>query len=164
MSMVTNVVIALLLLWFWFYDLPRDAVARKFLRPLMGPMQWLGLWHGWSMFAPEPLHVNRRIRAELMYSDGSVDEWRPIEPRRTNWFMDWLWFRYFKYQSSLLCGTNKALYRPLCEFLVQQATEEGLQVQSVKLVREYQYVQPPDADEPLGPWQESVIHEWSSLD
>ncbi|MEP3478207.1 MAG: hypothetical protein ABJZ55_03060 [Fuerstiella sp.] len=158
--MLVDIFIVTLLLWFWCYDLPSDSPAKRMVRPLERPFCWLGLWHGWSMFAPDPLRVNRRLRAELQYTDGTVDEWRPVEPQRSNWFLDWLWFRYFKYQSSVLGGRDSQLYQPLCLFLIKQASEEGLTVKSVKLVREYQMVQPPHADKPLRDWQQSPVYEF----
>ena len=43
--------------------------------------------------SPEPLHFNRRLKAIVQYADRLIDEWRPIEPLQTNWFVDLLWFR-----------------------------------------------------------------------
>jgi hypothetical protein len=85
--------------------------------------------------APEPLHVNRRLKAMLQYADGTVEEWRPIEPLQTNWFIDLLWFRHFKFQFSVLTGSDKVLWPPLCEWLVHQAKLDGRQIVSVQLIQ-----------------------------
>ncbi len=32
------------------------------------------------MFAPDPIKVNRWLRAVIRCSDGSTEEWQPIDP------------------------------------------------------------------------------------
>ena len=156
---MADLFIIILLFWFWCWDLPADLPVKRFVRYVQAPFLWLGLWHGWAMFAPEPLHVNRRLKAIIRYADGSIDEWRPIEPLQTNWFIDLLWFRHFKFQFSILTGSNKVLWSPLCQWLVRQAKLDGLQVVSIQLIREYQTVNAPTAAQPLTEWQSSVMHE-----
>ena len=157
--MLVDVFIVVMLIWLWCWDLPADLPARKFIALIQKPFLWLGLWHGWAMFAPDPLRVNRRLKAVIRYADGAVDEWRPVEPRRSNWFLDLLWFRHFKYQFSVLSGSNKVLWKPLCDWLVRQATDEGQLVTSVQLIREYQMVQSPSSPQPLSDWQTAVMYE-----
>ena len=111
------------------------------------------------MFAPEPLHIHRRLRAVIRYTDGSVDEWRPVEPRQSNWLIDFFWLRHFKYQFSVLSGADTVLWKPLCQWLKRQAALEGLSVQSIQLIREYQTVQPPTSEKPLSEWQWVVMYE-----
>lgn len=82
--------ILLLLFFLWCHDLPADLPSNRLVRFVREPFLWLGLWHSWAMFAPEPLHVNRRLKAIIHYSDGAIDEWRPVEPKRSNWFLDLL--------------------------------------------------------------------------
>jgi hypothetical protein len=154
-----DAVIILLVIWLWCYDLPADSPLRRFVSYFQKPFLYLGLWHNWAMFAPEPLHVNRRLKALIRYADGSIDEWRPMEPLRTNWFVDLLWLRHYKFQFSVLSGSDSVLWQPLCQWLIRQATLDGLQVQSIQLVREYQMVQGPMADQPLTEWQSVVMYE-----
>ncbi|RLT03570.1 MAG: hypothetical protein DWI22_18415 [Planctomycetota bacterium] len=85
--------------------------------------------------------------------------WRPIEPLQTNWFVDLLWFRHFKFQFSVLTGADTVLWSPLCQWLVRQAKLDGLQVVSIQLIREYQTVNAPTAAQPLTDWQSFVMHE-----
>lgn len=158
-DMLTDCLIAVLLVWFWGWDLPRDRAERWLVGWVRWPFLWLGLWHSWSMFAPEPLHVNRRLRAVMELADGSIEEWRPLEPLRSNWLLDLLWFRHFKYQFSVLSGSSRWLWPPLCEWLIRQVSARGEQVARIQLIREYQSVQSPDADSPLTPWQSSVMYE-----
>jgi hypothetical protein len=149
------------LLWLWCYDLPSDSPLRRLVSYFQKPFLYLGLWHSWAMFAPEPLHVNRRLKALIRYVDGSIDEWRPLEPLLTNWFVDLLWLRHYKYHFSVLSGSDSVLWQPLCQWLIRQAALDGLKVQSIQLVREYQMVQGPSAEQPLTEWQSVVMYEES---
>lgn len=151
--------ILLILLWLCCFDLPADSPLRRLVGYVQKPFLYLGLWHSWAMFAPEPLHVNRRLKAVIRYADGSIDEWRPIESLQSNWFVDLLWLRHFKFQFSLLSGSDTVLWQPLCQWLIRQAALDGLQVQSIQLVREYQMVQAPTADQPLTEWRTAVMYE-----
>lgn len=157
--MLTELFIVAVLLWFWCFDLPADLPQRRLVRYFQTPFLYLGLWHGWAMFAPEPLHVNRRLKAMLKCAAGTLEEWRPIEPLQTNWFIDLLWFRHFKFQFSVLTGSDKVLWPPLCEWLVHQAKLDGRQIVSIQLIREYQTVNAPTAEQPLTEWQSFVMHE-----
>ena len=146
---VADVGIIVMLLWFWCFDLPADLPQRRLIGCIQKPFVYLGLWHGWAMFAPEPLHVNRRLKAIIRYADGAIDEWRPIEPLHTNWFIDLLWFRHFKFQFSILTGSHQVLCSPLCQWLVRQAKLDGLRGVSIQLIREYQTGNAPTAAHPL---------------
>ncbi len=67
-----DVFIIILLCWFWCWDLPADLPTKRLIGYGQAPFLWLELWHNWSMFAPEPLHVHRRLKAVIRYADGSV--------------------------------------------------------------------------------------------
>jgi hypothetical protein len=156
--------ILILLIWLWCWDLPSDLPSRKAVTLISRPLIWLGLWHGWAMFAPEPIHVNRRLKALIKYTDGTVDEWRPHEPRHssstpTGWFLDTLWFRHFKFQFSLLNGTDKVLWKPMCQWLAREVADPRLSVVSIQLIREYQRVLPQGSAEPRSPWESTGMHE-----
>jgi len=159
-----DLLIFVLLLWMWFWDYPADSPGQRLVSVLAAPFCWLGLWHNWAMFAPDPIQVNRRLKARIILADGAVDEWRPIEPRRANWFVDLLWFRQFKYQFSVLSGANRVLWEPLCHWLIQQAEHHGDSVACVQLVREYQMVQPPGSPAPLSEWKAALFYEQRAAD
>ncbi len=67
--------IIVFLLWLWYFNLRADSPLRRLVRYFQELFLYLGLWHSWAMFAPEPLHVNRRLKAVIHYADGSIDEW-----------------------------------------------------------------------------------------
>lgn len=138
----TNLFIVAWLLFMWGWDYPPDVPVQRIVRWLFRPLAYIGLWHGWAMFAPEPIAISRWIRAEIRRTDQSIEIWEPLRPESNQKLANSLFVRSFKYQHSILSGQYPVLYEPLCRFLVKQAAEESSEVLSVALYRDYRYVQP----------------------
>ena len=134
--------IAALLVFLWCWDYPADQPARRLVQKFSFPFLYLGLWHGWAMFAPEPIHVNRRLRAVLTFADGSTEQWSPLGPDSSRKLINMLYARSFKYEHSLLGAKMEHLCATLCEFLVRQAATAERPLVVVELQRDYRYVNP----------------------
>ena len=154
MAVLTDLFILALLLFFWCWDYPVDHPPRRLIHWLSLPFLYLGLWHSWAMFAPQPIHVNRRLRAVIRWDDGASELWTPLGPRRSALF-NLLYARSFKYECSLLSNAGPGPLRALAEFLADRAAEgsAGRQVVRVELVRESCPVNAPDAPDVYGPPQ-----------
>jgi hypothetical protein len=48
----------------WCWNLPDDSPGRRIVVPLSRFVQWLGLWHAWNMFAPNPVRESRRLAVQ----------------------------------------------------------------------------------------------------
>ena len=77
---MSNLIIVVFVVFMWCWDYPGDHPAKRFISKFSFPFIYMGFWHGWAMFAPEPIHVNRRMRAVLTFADGVTEEWRPLSP------------------------------------------------------------------------------------
>lgn len=152
MAVVTNIFILALLLFLFCWDYPVDHPPRRLIHWLAQPFAYIGLWHSWAMFAPQPIHVNRRLQAAVTWADGAVDFWRPLGPDRSALF-NMLYARSFKYECSLLSTAGELPLLALAEFLAAQATASDPErcVVRVDLWREARAVNPPGSAEPLGP-------------
>ena len=137
------IIVFLLFLWCW--DYPADHPAKRFISLFSFPFVYLGLWHGWSMFAPEPIHICRWLKAVVVFSDGSVEEWEPLRPVVERRLMHTLLMRTYKFQHSVVCGRNPQLYLPLCQFLAHFTADQHRTVVSIELFREYRLVKAPGA-------------------
>lgn len=137
------IVVFLLFLWCW--DYPPDHPAKRFINLFSFPFVYMGLWHGWSMFAPEPIHVCRWLKAVIAFSDGSVEEWEPLRPVVERRIMNTLLMRTYKYQHSVVCGANRQLLLPLCQFLAHFTADQHRTVVSIELFREFRHVNAPGA-------------------
>ena len=112
------------------------------------------------MFAPDPIRVNRRLRAMIRFSDGSQEEWCPLWARTSNRLLDMFYVRTFKYQHSVVSGESPLLCEPLCQFLARQVHEPDRYAVEIELVRQFQVVNPPDAVEPFGEPREVVFYKY----
>ena len=99
---LTNSFIIISLLFIWCWDYPADHPAKMFITKFSFPFVDMGFWHGWAMFAPEPIHVNRRLRAVLTFADGTKEDWSPLGPDSRSKLINLLYARSFKYEHSLL--------------------------------------------------------------
>jgi len=148
---VTSIIIPILLMFMWCWDYPADHPLKRFCRMFASPLIYFGLWHGWSMFAPEPIHVNRRIRALLTFEDGTIEEWCPVGPEECRTLARTLLARSFKFEHSLLGSSSAHLYAPLCEFLIRQSQSVHLEnanrkLRKISLVRDSRLVRPCGSD------------------
>jgi hypothetical protein len=74
-----NLWIGAILLMLAIDALPSPAGLQAAVRPLLAS---LGIQQGsWNLFAPEPDHVNTRLRAEIAYRDGEQRVWTSPEWR-----------------------------------------------------------------------------------
>lgn len=137
---MTDAFIIIVLLFIWCWDYPADHPAKRFISKFSFPFVYMGFWHGWAMFAPEPIHVNRRLRAVLTFADGVTENWSPLGPENSGKLINMLYARSFKYEHSLLTPRMGYLYVPLCDFLTRQAQVDGRKLQSIVFFRDFQTV------------------------
>jgi len=135
-------IIIIVLLFSWCGDYPPDHPAKRFITKFSFPFVYMGFWHGWAMFAPEPIHVNRRLRAVLTFADGATEDWSPLGPENSGKLINMLYTRSFKYEHSLLSPRVGYFYVPLCDFLTRQVQVDGRKLQSIVFFRDFQTVNP----------------------
>lgn len=71
---ISNIFIGAMLLLLWGWDLPKGSRVKAFVHCFSKPIVWLGLSHNWSMFAPNPISSNERLRVEIRLNDGNWHE------------------------------------------------------------------------------------------
>jgi hypothetical protein len=138
--MWSDLIIIVFLVFMWCWDYPADHPAKKFITKFSFPFIYMGFWHGWAMFAPEPIHVNRRMKALLYFDDGTTEIWRPLAPEYQQKLINLLYARSFKYEYTLLNPRMSFLYQPLCDFLIGQSNSASQKVVGVELIRDTQQV------------------------
>lgn len=100
----------------WSWNLPSGSFRRRVAQKLGPIVRWLGLWHSWSMFAPEPILVDRKMAVELTYDDQSVDAYDlPYIGDYSRW-RSFLSIRDRKYQA-VLAKKGADVQRPaICRY------------------------------------------------
>lgn len=157
---MTDLLILWLLLFLWCWDHPADHALRRLILLPARPLVYLGLWHSWAMFAPHPVNLNRRLVALVTFADGVREQWEPLSATAGRTWHRMLFVRSFKFEFSLFSPGGERLYRPVCEFLVDEALCAGRVVQSIELIRLTQPVNSWADAERFGPERADVIFQW----
>jgi hypothetical protein len=69
-KMIVSVVILLVLVYQWAWDLPPDSVLRRLLAPVRRSLTRLGFGHSWQLYAPVPPSGSQEMRFEIDGRDG----------------------------------------------------------------------------------------------
>ena len=108
----------------WCWNLPEDSPAKRLVQPLSRVVSWLGLWHAWNMFAPNPVRESRRLAVQVEYADGSRYEWRPPGTLPEGYFQDFLHAHHRKFSEVVCAGKVKELRWSLVDFALRRLTEK----------------------------------------
>src|SRR5436190_21609286 len=103
---------ALIVIYCWIavsWSLPEESPARQLVKPWSRLVQWLGLWHDWRMFAPNPIAINHRVLVRIDYSDGTRREWRPPFTGEEGPWRAFLFARIRKFMEHVLSGRPQAV-------------------------------------------------------
>jgi hypothetical protein len=153
-AIAVNAFIVIYLLFAWVWNGGDGSVLKKLLWRCKRPYVWLGLWHGWAMFAPEPLRLNRQVVAEIHLAGGGMRVWTFKGVDGMSRWRAFLMMRDRKFEANLFDGEFAFLTRPaLAEWLVRHFTGLGDRVTKVVLVCEqwlipnpYGPTPPPDPE------------------
>lgn len=155
-TLLINGFIVQMLFILWSWDLPEHSRLKQLVERWRRPIQWLGLAHTWSMFAPDPAQDNYRLLFKLCWSDGSAVVIEPEYLRAPHAQRGPVQYRWLKLKRSLLRAENALLRASVChyvaaEYLAQPAADAPAQLIEVQLIRVRQALAPftaPDAGEP----------------
>ncbi|MEM6655719.1 MAG: hypothetical protein AAF596_07950 [Planctomycetota bacterium] len=130
----TNALIVAYLFYAWSWNLPEDRFLKRVANRIKAPFIWLGLWHAWSMFAPNPIAANRRIEAEIETAEGRRITWRaPTAAEQRP--VAALWFARERKLYEFLEGKSfPFLHGAVCRHLVGQHRRDGSTPIAVTLV------------------------------
>lgn len=115
------IVVYLLIVWCW--NLPDDSPGKWLISPLARLVSWLGLWHSWNMFAPNPIKSSRRIAVQVKYADGSQYEWRPPGTLPESYWPAFLHARFRKFAENVRSGKIKSLRSSFAEYGLRRLAE-----------------------------------------
>ncbi len=145
--------VPLFVLMLWTQLLPVG--TGRVRQALSAPIEVLGLWQNWAMFAPDPLHDDGYWQAEGQLTDGSkLDVLAAVLPgmRADRRFR---FDRWIKLRSELFAGRHDGMFRPLGSYVCRTHNRGGgAQLVDFQLV----YYRRPTVDpgKPLPPYQRDV--------
>jgi hypothetical protein len=145
-----NMFIAALLAILAIDALPQSPTS---LRVMIQPLVLrAGIFQGpWNLFAPEPDRVNRRLRAEIEYREGTKAEWSaPIWRERSPGEM-FLLHRRRCWWDRMVVPDYAAAWESTCRYLARQSLPAGVaDVSGAKVRLIYHEAPVPPAEEK--PW------------
>jgi len=157
-----DILILFLLLTMLCWDLPTDSPAALLIKPLRRPVQFLGLWHSWAMFSPEPITVHHQLSAILHFCDGSSQHWSPLRAGSAGLRTKLIYARFWKYEHSVMQPDSVPLQNELCRFLAEQAASNGQSVRAVTLFRELRRINSSNCSEVYDPLQQEQLAHWKA--
>ena len=116
----SDVFIAVFLWIAWSWSLPDDAPAKRLVNQLSRWISWIGLWHSWRMFAPNPTRSTRRLLVQVEYADGSRYEWRPPGTLPEGAWFAFLHSRFRKFTDNVSAGKVKGLRWSIADYAVRR--------------------------------------------
>jgi hypothetical protein len=78
----------------------------------------------WTLFAPEPDHVNTLLRAEITYRDGERREWHGPEWSKIGAWEKWIKHRHVEWCDHVALQNNSAAWEPWCRYLARAQRPE----------------------------------------
>jgi hypothetical protein len=57
------------------WGLPTSPFRSRMVQKIEDYVIWMGLWHSWTMFSPNPLSLNFNVQAFITYANGKMDVW-----------------------------------------------------------------------------------------
>jgi len=145
------------------WALPLNTQLVVVARPLIAPyMTWSGLAQGWNLFAPNPLSLNTRVEAELVYRNGQKGLWKFPLPQNYGYIHRYYMEREHKFSfDSLLNDRFEALRPDVARYLVKlNNTQKDNPPVSITLVSYRSTIAPPNSNLPE-PWTRKEFFTYS---
>jgi len=78
----------------------------------------------WNLFAPEPDHVNTRLKAEITYRDGEKRQWNGPDWSQASAWEKWAGHRHFEWYDHITVPANSVAWEPWCRNLARTQRPE----------------------------------------
>ena len=106
----------------------------------------------WNLFAPEPDHVNTRLKAEITYRDGERREWQGPEWSKVSPWRKWIGHRHLEWYDHVALQNNSGAWESWCRYLARTQRPDFAEAERGAEVRViYQEAVTPPADQ--RPWR-----------
>lgn len=144
---LVNVFIILVIAAFWLFDLPKSSswafVRKKWLEK---HMKRYGFAHGWGMFAPTPININRCLRVEIILEDDRIVHYNSFDFDQYKGWKTVYHGRKRKYQEHLTGKRTNILSPSYCSWVLkefEQKETESIAPKAVKLYRQTAKIKEP---------------------
>jgi hypothetical protein len=154
-----NLFIAAYLTFAWLWAMPGGSPLRRLIEPVAKYVRWLGLWHSWNMFVPDPTRTNRYLEAEVRLASGAVATWRACRLCELRPVRAFLSKRHRKFQLNVVRNHYHVIRPALCDYLARQLARPDDPAVEVRLLYCFQEVPGPGVILPAdAPFARTVLH------
>lgn len=107
-------------------------------------MNWIGLWQGWDMFAPDPLSINTHLDAVVTYKDGSTAKWEAPRMELLSYTQRYQKERYRKWRERVRRDSFAYFHADTSRFIARQMhSDRANPPVKVELLRHWAMIPPP---------------------
>lgn len=139
--------------------------SSRFRDGLVGWLQeyvvFIGIWHSWDMFSPDPLIVNFNLYGEVILADGQTNLWEFPRMEKLSLTERFQKERYRKWRERVRQDAYHAVWRDTAKFIARQSLQNGAPPKRVVLVREWDSIPAPlpppgqtNSAKGAGPWRD----------
>lgn len=116
------------------WNLPSDFFAKRCISKVKPVILWAGLWHSWSMFAPAPILVERRMSIRLTMKDGTIEKHDMYKIHEAGLLEAFMRVRERKFQAVLAQKNSKSQRAAICIHTAKKLASDPEQVAKSELV------------------------------
>jgi hypothetical protein len=101
------------------WGLPTSQLRSKLSAPLEPYVIQSGLWHSWDMFSPDPLSINFRLEAEILFKDGTTNHWEFPRMEKLGYWQRFQKERYRKWRDRVRQDNYAAVWQDTCRYIAR---------------------------------------------
>jgi len=146
-SLAIDLLIVLYLILAFSWSLPNDFFAKRCIQKVKPVILWAGLWHSWSMFAPSPILVERRLSVLLTLNDGTTESHDLLKMHELGKWTAFSAVRERKFQTVLSQKSSKAQRAAICAHTAKKLASSPDKVVKSQLVIKKRKIKSPTETE-----------------
>jgi len=135
-------------------------------KPITFVQNYLSLWRGWNMFAPNPLRTNQYIDAKIVYKDGTHKIWNFPRPSSQDLFNRYMWGeRFRKYTSDALrLDSKQFLWKDGAKFVLKKVLQENNSKKPIEIILRRRWLQIPNWNKSFIPHRSEPKQEYNTFE
>ncbi|HEV8542570.1 MAG TPA: hypothetical protein VGR78_09275 [Verrucomicrobiae bacterium] len=125
------------------WGLPGSGFRATLARPIEHYVIYWGLWHSWDMFSPDPLSLNFRVEAQIIYQDGSTRTWNFPQMDKLSLWDRFQKERYRKWAERVRQDIYAGIWDDTSRFIARLNDTPTNHPTKVILIRNWEPIPPP---------------------
>jgi hypothetical protein len=135
-------------------------------KPITFMQNYLSMWRGWNMFAPNPIRVNGFVDAKITYADGSEYIWTFPRPQEGTLLERYIYGeRYRKYvMDGLRLDSKSYLWPDGARFVLRKTAKRNLSKRPVSVTLRRRWKDIPNWEEEFIPHKSPPANDFNTFE